>query len=127
MVKHSGRINVNGEISYVPQLAWIQNATVRDNIIFGKNYDEELYNKILESCALVTDLKLLSGGDLTEIGEKGINLSGGQKQRINLSRAVYNNSDIYLLDDPLSAVDAHVGKHIFDEVIGPYGFLKDKV
>lgn len=84
------------------------------------------YHKVLEACALVPDLKILPGGDQTEIGEKGINLSGGQKQRVALARAVYSRADIYLLDDPLSAVDAHVGKHIFDKVIGPTGILAGK-
>nr|UOU03334.1 ATP-binding cassette subfamily C1-1 [Brachionus rubens] len=126
MNKTTGYLNVDGSISYVPQQAWIQNATVKENILFGTPYDEAFYNKVLKSCALVTDLSILTAGDKTEIGEKGINLSGGQKQRISLSRAVYNNSDIYLLDDPLSAVDAHVGKHIFDNVIGHNGILKNK-
>ena len=77
--------------------------------------------QIIDACALRTDLDILTGGDETEIGEKGINVSGGQKQRISLARAVYNNADIYLLDDPLSAVDSNVGKHIFQKVIGPKG------
>ncbi|CAF0948802.1 unnamed protein product, partial [Brachionus calyciflorus] len=126
MYKKSGNLNVDGSISYVPQQAWIQNATVKDNIIFGNTYDYQLYQKCIKSCALLTDLNILPAGDKTEIGEKGINLSGGQKQRISLARAAYNNSDIYLFDDPLSAVDAHVGKHIFDNVIGPNGILKSK-
>lgn len=81
----------------------------------------------MDACALKTDLSILPAGDETEIGEKGINLSGGQKQRISLARAVYTDADIYILDDPLSAVDAHVGKHIFDALIGPKGLLKNKV
>lgn len=85
--------------------------------------DKAYYEMVLEACALVQDLKILPGGDLTEIGEKGINLSGGQKQRVALARAVYSRSQIYLLDDPLSAVDSHVGKHIFDKVLGPHGIL----
>ena len=89
-------------------------------------FDQERYDKILQICALDDDLKVLANGDLTEIGEKGINLSGGQKQRVSLARACYSNSDIYVLDDPLSAVDAHVGKFIFDKVIGPHGYLKNK-
>lgn len=127
MNKFSGRVNMVGSISYVAQQAWIQNETVKNNILFGKPLDQDLYNHVIESCALVNDLNILAAGDMTEIGEKGINLSGGQKQRISLARAVYSNSDIYLLDDALSAVDAHVGKHIFDNVIGPNGILKDKV
>ena len=82
--------------------------------------------QIIDACALRTDLDILTGGDETEIGEKGINVSGGQKQRISLARAVYNNADIYLLDDPLSAVDSNVGKHIFQKVIGPKGVLRKK-
>ncbi|KAH8293076.1 hypothetical protein KR044_000492 [Drosophila immigrans] len=126
MEKISGSVNTVGRLAYVPQQAWIQNATVRDNILFGKSYDRKRYNRVIDACALRTDIEILSAGDLTEIGEKGINLSGGQKQRISLARAVYNDADLYLLDDPLSAVDAHVGKHIFEEVIGPKGMLKNK-
>lgn len=124
MNKLSGRLNVNGRLSFIPQQAWIQNATVKNNILFGKAYSQEFYNQVVSVCALTTDFNILPAGDQTEIGEKGINLSGGQKQRISLSRAVYSESDIYLLDDPLSAVDAHVGKQIFDSVIGPNGILK---
>lgn len=126
MEKISGTVNTVGRMAYVPQQAWIQNATVRDNILFGKPYDRKRYNRVIDACALRTDIEILSAGDLTEIGEKGINLSGGQKQRISLARAVYNDADLYLLDDPLSAVDAHVGKHIFEEVIGPKGMLAKK-
>ena len=125
--KFSGSININGSISYVPQQSWIQQTTVRQNILFGKPYNEGFYNKCLEACALIADVALFPDGDETELGEKGINLSGGQKQRISLARAVYSDSDIYLLDDPLSAVDTKVGKHLFDSVIGPNGMLKDKV
>jgi ABC-type bacteriocin/lantibiotic exporter with double-glycine peptidase domain len=127
MNKVSGLINTYGSISYVPQQAWIQNETVKNNIIFGNKLDEKTYANVIQSCALTNDLIILPAGDSTEIGEKGINLSGGQKQRISLARAAYNNSDIYLLDDSLSAVDAHVGKHIFNNVIGPKGILNDKV
>ena len=97
----SGHINTSGKIAYVPQQAWMQNETLKNNILFGKKYNENLYKKVIESCALIPDLQILQGGDQTEIGEKGINLSGGQKQRISMARAVYNNGDIYLLDDPL--------------------------
>ncbi|XP_043408329.1 ATP-binding cassette sub-family C member 2 isoform X2 [Chelonia mydas] len=121
-----GHINIQGSVAYVPQQAWIQNATLKDNILFGLELDEARYQRVVEACALLPDLKLLPGGDLTEIGEKGINLSGGQKQRVSLARAVYSNADIYLLDDPLSAVDAHVGKHLFDQVLGPDGLLQGK-
>nr|UEO57355.1 ABCC1 [Conogethes punctiferalis] len=126
MNKVSGRINTTGEVAYVPQQAWIQNATLQDNILFGKPLDKQRYNNVINVCALKPDFDVLPGGDQTEIGEKGINLSGGQKQRVSLARAVYYDADNYFLDDPLSAVDAHVGKHIFDKVIGPNGLLKDK-
>ncbi|XP_006926069.1 canalicular multispecific organic anion transporter 1 [Pteropus alecto] len=121
-----GHIAIKGTVAYVPQQSWIQNGTVKDNILFGSELDEKRYQQVLEACALLPDLEVLPGGDLAEIGEKGINLSGGQKQRISLARAIYQNLDIYILDDPLSAVDAHVGKHIFDKVLGPNGLLKDK-
>ncbi|XP_017012708.2 multidrug resistance-associated protein 1 isoform X2 [Drosophila takahashii] len=126
MEKLAGVVNTVGKLAYVPQQAWIQNATVRDNILFGQPYDRKRYNKVIDACALRADIDILSAGDSTEIGEKGINLSGGQKQRISLARAVYSDADLYLLDDPLSAVDAHVGKHIFEEVIGPKGILARK-
>ncbi|KAF7254040.1 Canalicular multispecific organic anion transporter 1 [Varanus komodoensis] len=121
-----GHINIQGSVAYMPQQAWIQNATLKDNILFGSSFDEARYQQVLEACALLPDLQLLPGGDLTEIGEKGINLSGGQKQRVSLARAVYSNADIYLLDDPLSAVDSHVGRHIFEKVLGPEGLLQHK-
>ncbi|XP_012623794.1 ATP-binding cassette sub-family C member 2 [Microcebus murinus] len=121
-----GHITIKGTIAYVPQQSWIQNGTIKDNILFGSELNEKRYQQVLEACALLPDLEMLPGGDLAEIGEKGINLSGGQKQRISLARATYQNSDIYLLDDPLSAVDAHVGKHIFNKVLGPNGLLKGK-
>lgn len=126
MEKLSGTVNCDGSIAYVPQQAWIQNATVQDNILFGKYLDTNLYNKVIESCALKADIEILPAGDQTEIGEKGVNLSGGQKQRISLARAVYNDADIYLLDDPLSAVDSDVGKHIFENIISSKGMLAGK-
>ncbi|XP_058240892.1 canalicular multispecific organic anion transporter 1 isoform X4 [Hemibagrus wyckioides] len=115
-----------GSVAYVPQQAWIQNATLKDNILFGSDVDEQKFQTVVKACALQTDLDLLPGGALTEIGEKGINLSGGQKQRVSLARAAYSSADVFLLDDPLSAVDAHVGKHLFEKVIGPNGLLKNK-
>ncbi|XP_016840838.1 multidrug resistance-associated protein 1 isoform X5 [Nasonia vitripennis] len=126
MEKLSGRVNTRGSIAYVSQQAWIQNATLQDNILFGKPLDKALYHRVVEACALTPDFKMLPAGDQTEIGEKGINLSGGQKQRVSLARAVYNDSDIYFLDDPLSAVDSHVGKHIFENLIGSRGLMKKK-
>ncbi|XP_017659517.1 PREDICTED: canalicular multispecific organic anion transporter 1 [Lepidothrix coronata] len=121
-----GHINIQGSLAYVPQQAWIQNATLKDNILFGSELDEARYQQVLKACALLPDLKLLPAGDQTEIGEKGINLSGGQKQRVSLARAAYSNADIYVLDDPLSAVDAHVGKYLFEHVLGPKGLLQKK-
>jgi ABC-type multidrug transport system fused ATPase/permease subunit len=121
-----GLLCLNGTTAYVPQQAWIQNETAKGNILFGNEYNDKLYTKVKNACSLSVDFQIMPAGDETEIGEKGINLSGGQKQRISLARAVYSNADIYLLDDPLSAVDAHVGKNIFDQVIGPNGLLKDK-
>lgn len=126
MDKVSGTVNTCGTIAYVSQQAWIQNATLKDNILFGKPLNSEMYERVVEACALKPDFEMLPGGDQTEIGEKGINLSGGQKQRVSLARAVYADADIYFLDDPLSAVDSHVGKHIFEQVIGPKGLLKSK-
>ena len=89
--------------AYVPQQAWIQNTSLKNNILFGKPLDEKLYQRIIQCCALKPDLDILPGGDDTEIGEKGINLSGGQKQRVSLARACFSGADLYLFDDPLSA------------------------
>ncbi|PVD27619.1 hypothetical protein C0Q70_12785 [Pomacea canaliculata] len=121
-----GETGKSSSVAYVPQQAWIQNATIRDNVLFGKLFNLQRYQQVLRACALEPDLEILPAGDMTEIGERGINLSGGQKQRVSLARAVYSDSDIYLLDDPLSAVDSHVGKHIFTEVIGPNGLIGHK-
>jgi ABC-type multidrug transport system fused ATPase/permease subunit len=125
-VKTDGQVILRGSVAYVPQQPWVMNATLRDNIVFGHRWDPTFYEKVLDSCSLKSDIAILSGGDQTEIGERGINLSGGQKARVSLARAIYARADIYLLDDPLSAVDAHVGRHIFDNVIGPEGILKNK-
>ena len=125
--EQAGIINVYGKTAYVPQQAWIQNNTLKNNILFGNEYDEAKYDRILEACSLLSDIEIMPAGDETEIGEKGINLSGGQKQRVSLARALYANADVYFLDDALSAVDSHVGKHIFTQVIGPEGLLKNKV
>ncbi|XP_019740371.1 multidrug resistance-associated protein 1 isoform X1 [Hippocampus comes] len=126
MDKLEGSVAVKGSVAYVPQQAWIQNSTLKENIIFGQALSEAWYQRVVAACALQPDLEILPAGDSTEIGEKGVNLSGGQKQRVSLARAVYCDRTVYLLDDPLSAVDAHVGKHIFEQVIGPQGLLKDK-
>lgn len=121
-----GCVSMKDTVAYVPQQAWIQNASVEDNILFGKEMDETWFNTVIDACALKPDLESFPAGQKSEIGEKGINISGGQKQRVNLARAVYQKASVYLLDDPLSAVDAHVGQHIFEHVLGPNGLLKDK-
>ncbi|XP_054708721.1 multidrug resistance-associated protein 1-like [Uloborus diversus] len=126
LYKTAGTIDLKGSIAYVPQQAWIQNRSLKHNILFLKPMKEEFYNKVLDCCCLRPDLDILPAGDETEIGEKGINLSGGQKQRVSLARAVYQNKDIYILDDPLSAVDVHVRKALFDDVIGSKGLLQNK-
>ncbi|XP_030620675.1 multidrug resistance-associated protein 9 isoform X2 [Chanos chanos] len=113
----NGSVSVDGSFAYVSQQAWIFHGTVQDNILMGEPFDQARYNRAIHACNLKPDLAIFPFGDKTEIGERGLNLSGGQKQRISLARAVYSNKDIYLLDDPLSAVDAHVGKHIFEECI----------
>ncbi|KAI8363152.1 P-loop containing nucleoside triphosphate hydrolase protein [Mortierella sp. GBAus27b] len=126
MYTTQGKVRRFGRLAYAPQQAWIMNATLRDNILFGSTFDQEKYNRIIYAAGLIPDLDILPAGDLTEIGERGINLSGGQKQRVSLARAVYQDADIYLLDDPLSAVDAHVDQHLWEHLIGPNGLLKDK-
>lgn len=126
MHKFRGKINVNGTLAVVSQQAWIQNATVRENILFGLSYNDLFYKETVDLCGIKSDFVQLAAGDQTEIGEKGTNLSGGQKQRISLSRAVYSDADIYLLDDPLSNVDSKVGKKIYESVIGPKGILNKK-
>lgn len=119
MLLQSGTLGMKKDlkIAYCDQRPWIVNATVKENILFGKEYDEAKLNAAVEAAAMHDDLKILEAGLLTEIGERGINLSGGQKARVCLARAVYNDADLYLLDDPLSAVDAHVGDHIFRQCI----------
>nr|KYP54292.1 ABC transporter C family member 8 [Cajanus cajan] len=115
--KISGTVNVSSTIAYVSQTSWIQSGTVRDNILFGKPMDKTRYENAIKVCALDKDIKDFSHGDLTEIGQRGINMSGGQKQRIQLARAVYNDADIYLLDDPFSAVDAHTAAILFNDCV----------
>ncbi|XP_023979013.1 ATP-binding cassette sub-family C member 4 [Physeter macrocephalus] len=109
-----GLVRVHGRIAYVSQQPWVFSGTVRSNILFGKTYEKERYEKVIKACALKKDLEVLEDGDLTVIGDRGTTLSGGQKARVNLARAVYQDADIYLLDDPLSAVDAEVSRHLFE-------------
>ncbi|KAM3862000.1 ATP-binding cassette sub-family C member 4-like [Diretmus argenteus] len=122
--RESGMVMVKGELTYTAQQPWIFPGTIRSNILFGKKLNPQKYNRVLRACALKRDLDLLPGGDLAVIGDRGANLSGGQKARVSLARAVYQDADIYLLDDPLSAVDAEVGRHLFEECI--CGLLKNK-
>ena len=149
MVKLNGSINLDGSFAYAPQQAWLHNASFKDNILFGKSCGEALYNQIISACALEADLNRLPARDSTQIGEKvclifieikfdrqkmiisgnkkGVNLSGGQKQRISIARAFYSNSDVLVLDDPLSAVDVHLAAQIFNQAIGPKSLMKTKV
>lgn len=116
----SGLIHVNGQISYASQEPWLFVSSVRQNIIYTESYDKKRYKKIIQVCALERDLELFPNGDKTLVGERGVSLSGGQRARINLARAVYKEADIYLFDDPLSAVDTHVANHLFDECISKH-------
>jgi len=127
MTLRKGKISTtNTSIAYVSQEAWIQNKTIQENILFGQELDDAFYSKVIQSCALEEDLSILPNGDQTMIGENGVNLSGGQKQRISIARAVYSNADIYLLDDCLSAVDAHVGHHLMECLLGKRGMLSNR-
>jgi len=120
----SGNVKVCGKVAYAPQTAFILNGTLRENVLFGNPWDPELYARVIEACCLQSDIDLLQAGDATEIGTGGINLSGGQRQRVSLARALYSQADVYLFDDVLSAVDAHVGAAIFQKAI--LGELADK-
>ena len=129
MERVEGTVNVARDetVAYVAQQAWIRNATLRENILFGSEYIKSTYDSIIEMCALKPDIAILAGKDETEIGEKGINLSGGQKQRVAIARACYQPSSLVLFDDPLSAVDSHVAKHIFQKVLSnTSGYLRDR-
>ena len=125
MAVNKDGIKINGRIFYVSQEAWIYSATVVQNILFGKEYNEDKLQRIIDVCTLREDLNMLPNGQDTYIGEKGVNLSGGQKARVSLARALYSDADIYLLDDPLSAVDANVARHIYNNCIN--GYLKSKI
>ena len=111
-------------MAYASQEAWIFSGTIRENILCGSEYKEQRYRQVVEAVALERDFTLLPKGDHTLVGERGINLSGGQKTRVNLARCLYVDADVYLMDDPLSAVDSHVGRHLYDKAIN--GFLRDK-
>ncbi|KAH8995032.1 ABC transporter [Lactarius akahatsu] len=117
MRRTEGSVRVGGSVAYCSQSAWIQNATIRDNICFGRAFEAERYWKAVHDACLEPDLDVLPNGDMTEVGERGISLSGGQKQRVNICRAIYSRSDILIFDDPLSALDAHVGESVFNNVL----------
>lgn len=119
-----GKIEIGGTISYASQEPWLFAGSVRQNILFGQPYVRERYSQVVKVCALKRDFQLFPYGDKTIVGERGVSLSGGQRARVNLARAIYKNADTYLLDDPLSAVDPHVSKHLFDDCI--VGYLKGK-
>ena len=121
-----GEVIVRGRVAYVAQQAWLMNATVRENIVFGHRWDPHFYEKTIDACALRHDIDTLTDGDQTEVGERGISLSGGQKARLTLARAVYARADVYLLDDVLSAVDQHLGRHLINHVLGASGILNGK-
>ena len=124
--KICGEVVVYGTTAYVAQQPWVMNATVKENIVFGYRWDPSFYNATISACALLDDFQVLPDGDQTEVGERGISLSGGQKARLALARAVYARADVYLLDDVLSAVDQHVGRHLIENVLGPTGLLSGK-
>lgn len=126
LFKVKGDVMVRGAVAYVAQSPWVMNATVKENILFGHRLDSVFYDKTVKACALLEDFASLPDGDGTEVGERGISLSGGQKARLTLARAVYARADVYLLDDILSAVDGHVGRHILENVIGAKGLLGSK-
>lgn len=119
----SGTLALKGELSFATQEPWVFSGSVRQNILFGQEMDKERYEEVINACALKKDFEMLPHGDQTLIGERGSSLSGGQKARVSLARAMYRKADLYLMDDPLSAVDAHVGKHLFEQCISSHGFL----
>jgi len=119
----SGKMSIKGKISFAPQEAWVFSGSIRQNILFGCEMDKSRYDKVVTACALNKDFEMFQHGDMTLIGERGSSLSGGQKARLSLARSLYRDAELYLFDDPLSAVDAHVGKHLFDECLSRSGFL----
>ena len=121
----AGDFSVSGRVAYVAQQAWILNSTIRDNILFGTPYDAAKYARCVKASQLQTDFEILPRGDATIIGERGVTLSGGQKQRVAIARAVYAAADVYLMDDPLSAVDNHVGHALFEQVLSHDGVLRN--
>lgn len=127
MRKVNGLVTLEGSVAHIGQTAWIFHDTLRNNIIFGKDFDQELYDTAIEVSGLRQDIEIFPDGDSTSIGERGVNLSGGQKQRISLARSVYEQADVYLFDDPLSALDAHVSQHVFRSCISNSGVLKEKL
>lgn len=124
LIPNSGTVETQGSISYSAQEPWLFVSSIRNNVLFGECYDKQKYAQIINVCALEKDLRQLKYGDKTFVGERGSSLSGGQRARVHLARAVYRNSDIYLFDDPLAAVDSYVSKYIFDRCIVEY--LKEK-
>ncbi|XBW36311.1 hypothetical protein QEN19_001894 [Hanseniaspora menglaensis] len=126
IIRVEGEGTIKGSIAYCSQNPWIINASIRENVVFGKRFDADFYEKTIKACSLDTDLTMFTDGDKTVVGEKGLQLSGGMKARVALARAVYSRADIYLLDDPLSAVDEHVAKHLLKHVLGPHGLLQSK-
>lgn len=122
-----GEVAVTGEISYSPQESWTFHGSIRENIIYNEPWDESRYQNVLDKCNLLEDLKAMPAGDQTITGERGTVLSGGQRARVSLARAIYRRADIYLLDDPLSAVDSQVGRYLFDDIISRSGFLRNSI
>ncbi|OQV18389.1 Multidrug resistance-associated protein 1 [Hypsibius exemplaris] len=126
MHRRSGAIATTARIAYMPQQAWLQSQTLKKNILFGRPMQETRYQATITGCALTEDLQRLQSGDETELGDQGSNLSGGQKQRICLARTVYGDEDVFVLDDPFSALDPKVSEQVFQTVVGPAGFLQGK-
>lgn len=120
----NGAVEVGGTTGYVPQIAWLQNLSVRENILFGNPCIQSKYDQVVEACALRMDFDILRQGDQSKAGLRGVNLSGGQRQRVNLARCAYTDPQVVLLDSPLSAVDYHTAHHLYDNCIR--GLMKDK-